>query len=395
MGAPLFSPITVGKMQIKNRTVMAPMVPNMAHEDGAVSDEFYNFYLARALGGVGYIVIGAAFVSADGRGFPRQLGLHQDELAPGLSRLTQAMGSHARVGVQLSFKTMGRPAETLSLGQIREYRKAFVAAAVRAKDSGFDAVELHACHDYLLNYFLSPYFNHRSDEYGGEFENRFRLLKEVTQDVLEAVGDSITVGVRLSMTDFLENGLDLDETLEASRRLEAMGVNYLSASSGVGVTHFRISPLYGVPRGSLLIYGKMLQQAVSIPVIGVGRLDRPDVFRDAVEKGCVSMAAAARAFIADPEYAAKIAEERYEDIRPCLACNFCLSCIQEGNPVRCAVNPFIGRDDLKPSPLKASRTVLVVGAGPAGLTAAEAAARRGAKVVLAEKKSRGGRGPSE
>jgi len=128
--------------------------------------------------------------------------------------------------------------------------------AARARQAGFDAVELHACHDYWLNYFLSPYFNHRIDEYGGCLDNRFRLLRETTEEVLAAVGGEILVGVRLSMADFVDGGLGLDETLEIGRHLEAIGVDYLSASAGIGLTQFRMSPPSDVPRGRLLVFGR-------------------------------------------------------------------------------------------------------------------------------------------
>ena len=165
---------------------MAPMVLNCAGEDGSVTPAFGDFYAARARGGVGYIVLGATFVHNDGRGFGRQLGIDRDELIPGLTGLTSAVRQHARLGIQLSFKSVGRPPETFALDQIRSYRRAFARAAVRARQAGFDAVELHACHDYWLNYFLSPYFNRRTDEYGGGLDNRFRLLGETVEEVLSA-----------------------------------------------------------------------------------------------------------------------------------------------------------------------------------------------------------------
>ncbi|MDP1992136.1 MAG: FAD-dependent oxidoreductase [Syntrophales bacterium] len=382
----LFSPFDIQKVHFKNRAVMAPMVLNSAGEDGSVTPAFGDFYTARARGGVGYIVLGGTFVHNDGRGFGRQLGIDRDELIPGLTGLTSSIRQHARLGVQLSFKSVGRPPETFDLKQIRSYRRAFARAAVRARQAGFDAVELHACHDYWLNYFLSPYFNRRIDEYGGSLDNRFRLLRETVEEVLSAAGGEILVGVRLSMSDFVDGGLGLDETLEIGRRLEELGVDYLSASAGIGLTQFRMSPPSDVPRGRLLVYGRALQQTVSIPVIGVGRLDRPVVFREAVEGGHVGMAAAARAFIADPEFAVKIEQRRENEIRPCLACNYCLTCLQQGKALRCTVNPFVGRDLLQPQPLSKPVRVLVAGGGPAGLTAATAAALRGAQVRLIDKR---------
>jgi len=383
----LFSPFDIKNVHFKNRAVMAPMVINCAGDDGSITPAFEDFYIARARGGVGYIVLGGTFVHHDGRGFGRQLGIDRDELLPGLTGLTSSIRQHARLGVQLSFKSVGRPPETFDLEQIRSYRRAFARAAVRARQAGFDAVELHACHDYWLNYFLSPYFNRRNDQYGGGLDNRFRLLRETTEEVLSAVGGEILVGVRLSMADFVDGGLGLDETLEIGRRLEELGVDYLSASAGIGLTQFRMSPPSDVPRGRLLVYGRALQQTVSIPVIGVGRLDCPAIFREAVEGGHVGMAAAARAFIADPEFAIKIEQHREGEIRPCLACNYCLTCLHQGKALRCTVNPFIGRDLFQPEPLSKPIRVLVAGGGPAGMTAATFAALRGAQVRLIDTRS--------
>lgn len=381
----LFSPIEIKGVRLKNRAVMAPMVLNCADADGSVTPSFRDFYLARAMGGVGYIVLGAAFVHPDGRGFGRQLGIDRDDLVPGLSNLASAVRKHARLGVQLSFKSVGRLPETFDMDQIRTYRRAFVQVAIRAREAGFDAVELHACHDYWLNYFLSPHFNHRVDEYGKGLDGRFRLLGETLQEIVSKVGGDLAVGVRLSMVDFVNGGLGLEETLEIGRRLESIGADYLSASAGIGLTQFRMSPPSDIPRGSLLVYGRALQQTVSIPVIGVGRLDRPDVFREAVEGGHVRMAAAARAFIADPEFVSKMETGREGEIRPCQACNCCLASLQSGSALRCGINPFVGRDRIALKPLSRPMRVLVVGGGPAGLTAAAAAAKRGARVRLLER----------
>ena len=288
-----------------------------------MSTETFTWPAAKA--GVGYIVLGGVYVHRDGRGFPKQLGIYSDALKPGLSELVRAAGQHSRVGVQLSFKSLQKMPESFTLSEIEKYRAAFAEAAVRAEACGFDAVELHACHDYWLNYFLSPHFNHRNDEYGGSLENRFRLLREVFQEVKAAVRNSLILGVRLSMDEFMEDGLTLEETLQVSKWLEELGADYISASAGIGKTQYRMSPPMEVPRGSLLHLAKALKQTVSIPVIGVGRLDRPEIFRKAIEDGWADLAGVGRALIADPKYVTKTIEGRDRDIRPCLACNYCSS----------------------------------------------------------------------
>ena len=182
------------------------MVANSAGADGSVTESFQNFYLARARGGAGLIVLGATYVLEEGKGFGGQLGIHRDDLIPGLSGLARTLGEHARVAVQLSYKSVGRPPETFSRDGIETVRQAFVKAALRAEACAFDGVEIHACHDYWLNYFLSPFFNHRTDEYGGSLDNRFRLLGEVVREIRSAVSPGFIVGVRLSLDDFMDQG---------------------------------------------------------------------------------------------------------------------------------------------------------------------------------------------
>lgn len=379
------SPLEIKGRKFSNRTALSPMVPNCAGEDGSVSGAYRSFYLARAQAGVGYVVLGGVYVHEDGKGFRRQLGIYSDSLKPGLSELAHAVGRHSRIGAQLSFKSLQKLPEHFTLPEIEKYRNAFGKAAMRARECGFDAVELHACHDYWLNYFLSPHFNHRTDEYGGSLENRFRLLREVVEWVRASVQESILLGVRLSMEEFVPDGLTLDETLQVGKWLQELGVDYISASGGIGKTQYRMSPPMEVSRGSLLYLARALKEVVSIPVIGVGRLDRPEVLRNAVEEGNADIAGIGRGLIADPEYVKKTMEGRDDEIRPCLACNFCLVCLHRNENVQCAVNPLVGRDLLQPAPLEKKTKVLVVGAGPAGLSAAASAAARGARVTLLEK----------
>ena len=383
----LSDPFQIKNCRFSNRAVMAPMVPNSAASDGSVTREYENFYLARARSQVGYIVLGAAYVHPDGRGFQRQLGIYDDHLVSGLQSLVTSLAEHTRVGIQLSFKSLGRMPEDFSRNEIKQYRQAFVTAAIRAQACGFDAVELHACHDYWLNFFLSPHFNHRQDTYGGDLVNRFRLLKETAEEVRSAIDGDMLLGVRLSIDEFVDDGLTLGETTQVGRWLADIGVDYLSASGGIGITQYRMSPPMEVARGSLLPLARDLKKEVSVPVIGVGRLDRPETFRKAISEESADMAAVARSLIADPDYVAKTLAAQDEEIRPCVACNFCLVCLQHGDAIRCAVNPYVGDDLIQLPPVKSDRNVVVVGGGPAGLTCAAHAASRGARVKLYEKNS--------
>jgi 2,4-dienoyl-CoA reductase-like NADH-dependent reductase (Old Yellow Enzyme family)/thioredoxin reductase len=383
MNPKLSDPIEINGRHFQNRSVLAPMVPNCAAKDGSVTDDYKSFYLARAQ--VGYLILGAAYVHPEGQGFKRQLGIYDDKLIPGLTDLSQSLQSFTNVGIQLSYKSVGRLPDAFELREIETVREAFMRAAMRANECGFTAIELHACHDYWLNFFLSPHFNQRNDDYGGSLENRFRLLKEVVQSIRAAIGQVMLLGVRLSMDEFVDDGLTLAETLQFGRWLEQLGVDYISASGGIGQTQYRMSPPMDMNRGSLLHLPRVLKQTISVPVIGVGRLDRPAIFNQAITEEYADFAAVARALIADPLYAIKVLDKREEEIRPCIACNFCLVCLHRNEPVRCAVNPYLGQDLLQIQALTKRAKVMVVGGGPAGLSAAATAAQRGAQVKLFEK----------
>lgn len=180
---------------------------------------------------------------------------------------------------------MGRLPEAFNLREIETIREAFTRAARRANECGLTAIELHTCHDYWLNFFLSPHFNHRNDDYGGSLGNRFRLLKEVVQSIRAEIGEAMLLGIRLSMDEFVKDGLSLEETLQVGQWLEQLNVDYVSASGGIGQTQYRMSPPMEVNRGSLLHLARALKRTISIPVVGVGRLDRPEIFNQTIAGG--------------------------------------------------------------------------------------------------------------
>lgn len=381
----LFSPISIAQVSLKNRIVMAPMVINFATEEGAITKEFCDFYIARAEGGVGLIIVGATYVHPDGKGFKNQLGIHHDALIPSLSSLCHRLHPFCKVVAQLSLRFREQKPEDFSKQEIQRYIYAFAQGARRAKEAGFDGIELHACHDYFINQFLSPYTNYRTDNYGESPQKRMQVTVETLRGIRMEVGKNYLVGARLSVDEFVPGGLTLRETKEIARRLEAEGVNYIHASAGIGETQHRMSPPMEVPRGSLLFLAHEIQKSVKIPVIAVGRLDRPSVLKKAVREGG-KLAAVGRALIAEADFVKKIVEGRETEIRPCIACNFCLWQLHQQKPVRCVVNPYVGREGIKVSPVMQKKKVMVVGGGPAGLEAAAIAAQRGQKVFLFEKK---------
>lgn len=385
----IFLPAKIAQLELKNRIVMSPMVANCASEDGSVTPEFSDFYVARARGGVGLIIVGATYVHKDGRGYNGQLGIYDDTLLPGLSDFCQRIHEYCKVFVQLSLRFRERAPADFSYDDIRMYVRAFVEGALRARQSGFDGVELHACHDYFLNQFLSPYTNKRTDWYGGSIDGRMRLLVETLRGVREAVGDDYIIGCRISADEFVPGGIDIQQSKEVARRLELEGANYIHVSGGIGETQFRMIPPMEIPRGSLLPFACAIKEVVGLPVIGVGRLDRPSYVVEALSKG-IDLVSLGRALIADSEFVNKMESGEEEHIRPCLSCNYCVWQLHQQRPIRCVVNPYVGRDLMEPPVASSMLNTIVVGGGPAGAQAAIVAAQRGHSVTLYEKNEKVG-----
>ncbi|MHB1190323.1 MAG: oxidoreductase, partial [Armatimonadota bacterium] len=238
----LFSPGKIGRMQLKNRTVMAPMVRNYADENGMVTDKYAAHIASIAPGGVGMMILEASFVRQDGKGFVRQLGIHTEETVPGLARLAEIAHEHgAMIGPQIFHAgrqtssaisgmqpvapspipdlTIGEIPRELTVDEIRQIANDFGQAARRAKKAGFDFVELHGAHGYLITEFLSPFSNKREDEYGGDEERRMRFALEVVQAVRSQVGPDFPVTMRLSGEEMVPGGLTLDDTVRIAKRL--------------------------------------------------------------------------------------------------------------------------------------------------------------------------------
>ncbi|HBT47713.1 MAG TPA: NADH:flavin oxidoreductase [Peptococcaceae bacterium] len=407
----LGSPVKIGLLELKNRMVMAPMVTNYAYHDGSVTERLVAYHAERARGGVGMIIVEASYVHPSGKGFPNQLGIYSDRLIPGLRRLVDAVHAHgAKIAVQLYHggrqtrsavtgqpivapspipdPTVGETPRELTREEIGELVEAFAAAALRAKRAGFDAVEIHGAHGYLLNQFLSPYSNKRRDEYGGPLENRMRFLLEVVRAVRRAVGAQYPLLYRLSADEKVPGGLTLEETRLFARRLEEEGIAALHVSAGVYETAFWIiQPMY-LPRGCLADLAQGIKSAVKIPVIGVGRINDPQVAEGILAAGKADLIAFGRELLTDPEMPCKAVEGRLDEVRRCIAC--CQACIHElflDRAIGCTVNGRTGLErefplDRAPRP----RRVLVVGGGPAGMEAARVAALRGHRVTLWEKR---------
>ncbi|QNB47804.1 FAD-dependent oxidoreductase [Thermanaerosceptrum fracticalcis] len=411
----ILEPIQIGPMKVRNRIVMPPMVTNYAATDGAVTERFKAYHQARAKGGVGFIIVEAAYVQPNGKGFQNQVGIYKDELISGLRNLTDAVHSYgAKIAVQLyhagrqtTSKVTGMsivapspipcpvkqemPKE-LSLEEIKELVEAFGQAARRAKEAGFDAVEIHGGHGYLVNQFLSPYSNKRTDEYGGTFENRMKFPLEVIQRIRKEVGESFPIIYRMSAEEYVAGGLTLDDTTVFARKLVEAGIDALHISGGVYETSAMIIQPAAIPQGCFVENAAAIKKAINgeVPVLVAGRIKDPVMAEQIIREGKADLVSMGRALLADPELPKKVAEGKAETIRKCIACNQgCIDRLFLDIDIACLANAATGHETEFNTEIPATnkKKVLVIGGGPGGLEAARVAALRGHEVILYEKQA--------
>jgi len=405
----LMQPFSLGRLRLRNRVVMAPMLSRLCHPGGIVSEKLIDYYAERAAGGAGLIIVEYCYIDKkESKAHQGQLGIYEDQLIAGLADLAetiQARGAKAIVqichaGRATSRKVMGRQpiapspmpaypgeiAREMTLEEIESTIQSFADAAQRAKAAGFDGVELHGTHGYLLAQFLSPYTNMRPDLYG---RDRGLMGMQVLERVRSRVGPDYLVGYRMSAEEFIQGGITLKEAVEFARRMEAKGIDYLHVSGGIGETGQNIViPVY-LPKGHLLYLAEGIKQQVKIPVIAVGAVHDPQLAEDALQKKKADLIAMGRGLLADPELPNKVRAGHLEDLRPCLRCNEgCRNRMVEGKTQRCAVNPEAGQERImKISPAPKTKHVCVIGGGPAGLEAARVLSLRGDRVTLVEKEN--------
>ena len=402
----LFSPIRIGGMEAKNRIVMPAMHLNYTM-GGEVSDQLIEFYEERAAGGVGTIVIGGCSMDESGAG-PLMIGLNDDRFLPGLQRFTDRMHAFdVRIVAQLyqagryafSFltgtqsispspiasKLTGEEPKEMTVEDIRDTVCAFADASARAKAAGFDGVEILASAGYLICQFLSPLTNKRTDEYGGPIENRMRFAQEVIAAVREAVGPDFTIFMRVAGNDFMPGSNTNEDIQGFCRAYEEAGVDLISVTGGWHET--KVPQLtYSVPPGAYSYLASAIKSQVTVPVISANRIVDPRQAEELLLLGKADLVAMGRALIADPEMPNKAREGRFDEIIHCIACNQgCFDAVFQGKPVGCMVNPRVGQEKIySAGPAEVPKKVMVVGGGPAGLAAAQAAAMRGHNVTLYE-----------
>ncbi len=410
----LFSPIQVGNMTSKNRLLMSAMSINFGVDDNCcVTDQLVQYFVERAKGGVGMMLVGGGSVHPGGQELPDLPQMYNDDCIPALTDMVKQVKAHDTLfGVQLMHggrqsylpqkvapSAIPAPAvvkgevRALEIDEIKNLAACFGDSARRCQQAGFDFIELHSAHGYLINQFLAPNSNIRTDEYGGSFENRIRFLFDIIEDIQSKTGKNFPIGIRINGNDYIENGWQLEDTVRIAPLLEKAGAAYLHISGGVyGSTELTIPSMY-TPHGCFVHLAKEVRKHVTIPVITVGRIKYPEHAQEIVENGDADMVALGRSIIADPYYPQKAMNGEFDKIRPCIGC--CLGCIHAvlaKEPGSCVVNPDVGREykliDEKPPSKKIK--VLVVGAGPAGMAAARQFALQGHKTIVCEARSESG-----
>lgn len=403
--AELFTPYAIGKLGLSNRIVLAPVATNLGNDAGYATEALIHYYTARAHGGAGLIVVESCTVAPEGKATLRQLSIADDEAVAGYQKLTEAVHRFdTKIVLQLQHAgrssvsgetpvapspipcpLVGRPPRELSRSDLTRVEDRFGAAARRAREAGFDGVEVHLAHGYLLNQFLSPLANQRTDEYGGTFENRLRFPLQVIRRVRREVGDDFTVTCRISASEFLDGGLEIEDMQEVVKRVIPAGIEAVSVSGGTyGSVEWVIQPC-SIPRGCFTALAREIKQAVPVPVIVAGRLN-PEKALEAVQKGWTDLVAFGRGLVADPELPNKLKKGRRDDVIPCISCNQgCIGRVFSGDHISCLLNPMTGREgQISSDRAPRSKKVIVVGGGPGGLKAASVAARRGHMVTLFE-----------
>jgi 2,4-dienoyl-CoA reductase-like NADH-dependent reductase (Old Yellow Enzyme family)/thioredoxin reductase len=410
----LFSPVTINSMTLKNRAVMPAMGTGYGTADGTVGDRLIAYLARRARGGTGLIITEVCAVDPRGKGFPNEIGAWSDQFIPGLSRLTATIhGEGGKIALQLhhagreTFEAaaggkpeapspipsvvLGQPCEEMSRERIGFVIDAFGRAAARAKQAGFDAVEIHGAHGYLLNQYLSPFSNQRTDEYGGSEENRSRFVLETIAAVRRAVGPDFPILIRVSADEMIRGGYDLEFMKRLTPRLVTAGVDAIHASVGVYSTPGNLSiASMDTEAGFNLFRARAIKETVTVPVIGVGRINDPALADKAIAGGQADLISFGRQHLTDPDFIRKAEADCFDEIRWCVACN--QGCIErltfEMKSATCTFNPVCGQEYRgMPTPTEGVKRLWVIGAGPAGLSAALAAVGRGYEVELFEKEA--------
>ena len=407
----LFTPYQIKNLTLKNRIVLPPLASFLIEKGGAITDQAVEHYRRRAAGGPAMVIMEACAVSPEGVVSENQARIDSDRLIEGLARIAVAIRSEGAVpaiqihhaGRQTSAKVINRlplapsplpcPAirgdvAPLTLEQIQDLVNKFAAAAVRSREAGFELLEIHGAHGYLINQFLSRYSNIREDGYGGDIAGRTRFACDIIAEIRNRLGSSFPISFKISAQEFVPDGLTVEESIDILKLLVTAGIDAVQVSAGNDSTPEWICQPMFMQKACLAESAAVIKKALKIPVMAVGRINDPWTADNIIAKGMADLVCIGRGLMADPEMPIKAQEGRFDEIRTCIACNTCMQSIYRKGRLECLVNPALGREkELQILPATQPKKVMVVGAGPGGLNAAWVAAKRGHEVHLYEKQS--------
>lgn len=428
----LFSPISIGKVSIKNRFAMAPMGPlGLGDAQGGFNQRGIDYYTARARGGTGLIFTGVTFVdnAIEEHGMPNcpNSTYNPVQFVRTAREMTERVHAYnARIFLQMSggfgrvtiptnlgefppvapspiqHRWLDKTCRALTKDEIHELVRNFGDGAYNAKRAGFDGVQIHAVHEgYLIDQFAMSLFNQRTDEYGGDLENRLRFAREIVEEIKRRCGQDFPVTLRYSPKSFIkalrdgalpgevfeEKGRDLPEGVEAAKLLVSYGYDALDVDVGSYDAWWWSHPPMYQKKGLYMPYAKLVKENVNVPVLCAGRMDDPDTAADAVSRGVCDIISLGRPLLAEPDYVNKLRRGERKCIRPCISCQEgCMGRIQEYSMINCAVNPQAARERIAAyNPVLRAKRVLVVGGGVAGCEAARVLAERGHRPEIMER----------
>ena len=407
----LFSPFTVKKISLKNRIVMPSVASFLIGDDGRINKATIEHYRRRAAGGPAMVIMEACAVSPEGIVSPHQPVIYADRYIEGLSKIAAAIKEEGAVpalqihhgGRQTSAKVIHRkplapsplpcPAirgdvEPLTVDGIRNLVKKFGDAAARAYQAGFELIEIHGAHGYLVNQFLSKFSNIREDEYGGNVVGRTRFAGEIVEEIRKRLGSELPISFKISAEEYVDGGLTTKESIEILKILIDAGIDLVQVSAGNDVTPEWISQPMFMEKACLVESACQIKKALDIPVMAVGRINDPQIADDIIRQEKADLVCIGRGLLADPEMPLKARNGRLDEIRTCIACNTCMQSIFKKGRIECLVNPMLGREEeMAFIPAKKPQKVMVVGGGPGGLNVAWVAAKRGHTVHVYEKRN--------
>ena len=410
----LFAPGKIGRLTIKNRVVLAPMQMMYGEHLGYAGEKAIAYYEERARGGVGLIIVeGVNVDEVNNKPWNLQMSLAADKYTASFQPLTEAIHKYdchcfvqlhhygaksaptaagkAWAASEVPVAPGGPSAHKMTVEEIKIVEQRFIDAAVRAQKAGFDGVELAGSHGYLLHQFLSPYYNNRTDEYGGSIENCLRIYTEIVQGIKARLGKDFPVSVRFCGDEFtphIPKTRTVEDAAAIARVLEAAGADVLNVSNGNNFNANANCEPYSYDSFWKAHVTRAVKEAISIPLIATNTIKDPLVAEETLEKGLCDFVALGRALIADPFFMNKAAKGDVVGIRKCIGCMYCREQLYAQLPVKCALNPRVGYESiypLVPEQDGAGRVVVVIGGGPAGMQSAVTLAKRGFDVTLFEK----------